>query len=97
MGRSIMDIIDIFSYYLIDKAAILIPCLWVLGKIIKNTPKIPNYIIPYVLLAFAIAGSMGILGANISSVFQGIILTGLSVFGYESAKSFLETINAVKN
>ena len=91
------NFLEILLLYLIDKAMILIPCLWILGKIIKSTPKIPNYLIPYILLAFGIAGSIGLLGIEVSSIIQGILVTGLAVFGYESAKALLEALNKNNN
>lgn len=72
---------DLIKNYLIDKALVLIPCLIILGTIIKNTPKVPNWIIPYALLIFGVAGCLWLVGFSIEGVVQGVLVTGAAVFG----------------
>ena len=66
--------------YISSEALILIPALYVVGMILKNTPKFYNWLIPYVLLALGIVGAVGILGFNVKAVIQGILVTGTTVF-----------------
>ena len=59
---------------------ILIPVLYILGKIIGGTEKIPNKYIPLILLVCGISGAVGLMGFNAESVIQGILVTGTTVY-----------------
>ena len=71
-----MDIIK----YISDEALILIPVLYVIGMMLKNTPKVKDWLIPYILLVIGILGAISILGLSVKSVIQGILVTGASVY-----------------
>ncbi|APF22802.1 phage holin family protein [Clostridium butyricum] len=68
------------SQYITQNALILIPVLYIIGMIIKNTDKISDKYIPLILLVFGIAGSMGIIGLNANAVIQGVLVTGATVY-----------------
>ncbi|ALP91277.1 MULTISPECIES: phage holin family protein [Clostridium] len=68
------------SQYITQNALILIPVLYIIGMIIKNTDKISDKYIPLILLVFGIAGSMGIIGVNANAVIQGVLVTGATVY-----------------
>lgn len=72
--------------YITENALILIPVLNVLGKIIKGFQKIPDKFIPLILLAFGITGAVAIMGFNVTSVIQGILITGTAVYGNQVVK-----------
>ena len=74
-----MDITSLINGYLIDKVLILIPALFVLGFIIKKTERINDKYIPSILLLVSIILSLFILGFNVDSVIQGILVTGATV------------------
>lgn len=82
--------------YIVDKAIILIPVLIVIGALLKQTPKIPNWLIPYILLLLGIAGGLSLTGFNVSGVIQGVLVTGVSVYGYEAYKALREGIKGEK-
>lgn len=65
--------------YIQQDALILIPTLYVMGMILKNTPEIKDWLIPYVLLILGVLGSVLLLGFSVSSVIQGILVTGAAV------------------
>lgn len=69
-----------FAQYITQNALILIPMLYVLGMLIKNTEKIDNRYIPIILLVAGIGGALGIMGVNADSVIQGILVTGATVY-----------------
>jgi len=71
-----MDIIK----YISDEALILIPVLYVVGMMLKNTPKVKDWLIPYILLVIGILGAISILGLSVKSVIQGILVTGATVY-----------------
>lgn len=68
------------SQYITQNALILIPVLYIIGMIIKNTDKISDKYIPLILLVFGIAGSMGIIGINANAIIQGVLVTGTTVY-----------------
>lgn len=76
--------------YLIDEALILIPVLFIIGAIIKQTPKFYDWVIPYVLLILGVVLSMFLVGFNVDGVIQGVLVSGASVFGNELFKQFNE-------
>lgn len=61
--------------------------LYVLGVIIKDTPKVPSWTIPYVLLIVSIIISPLILGGYTAEhIVQAIIAAGLAVYGNQLLK-----------
>lgn len=70
-----------FLKYVTEKMLILIPALYIIGMIIKGTDKIKNKYIPVILLPLGIAGAIGIGGVNVDSIIQGILITGVTVYG----------------
>lgn len=81
-----MEIIN----YIIDKALIVIPALWIIGKIIKEIPNIPNWIIPFALLIIGVPASMALIGWTIDGAIQGILVTGVAVYGNQIVKQISE-------
>jgi Na+-translocating ferredoxin:NAD+ oxidoreductase RnfD subunit len=77
-----MDILN----YVIEEALILVPVLFVLGAIIKNTPKVKDWIIPYVLLVAGIALTVALLGYSVEAIIQGVLVTGATVFSHNLIK-----------
>lgn len=75
-----------FMNYIVENALILIPVLNVIGALIKNTPKIKSGYIPLILLVIGIGGAIGLMGWSAQSVVQGVLVTGVSVFGHQLVK-----------
>ena len=69
-----------FAQYITQNALILIPTLYVLGMIIKNTEKVNDKYIPIILLIAGIAGAVAIMGVSADSVIQGVLVTGAAVY-----------------
>ena len=72
--------------FIAENALLLIPVLNVIGAIIKNTEKIPDKYIPFILLFFGILGAIAILGLSPESVVQGVLITGAAVYGNQIVK-----------
>ena len=72
--------------YIVEKCLILIPVLYVIGAILKNLEFIKDKYIPLILLPIGIAMSIAISGININSVIQGILVTGVTVYGNQIFK-----------
>lgn len=72
--------------YIVDQALMLVPVLYILGMMLKNTEKIKDWTIPWILLACGIGCCIAILGFNLQSVLQGVLVTGAAVFGNQLVK-----------
>lgn len=75
-----------FVKYITENALILVPALYVLGMIVKNTEKVPDKYIPVVLLIVGIGGAIAFIGLNANAVIQGILVTGAAVYANQLIK-----------
>ena len=75
-----------FLDFILEHALILIPVLIILGMIFKKTEKIPDKWIPLILLVFGIAGAFAILGFSADAAVQGVLVTGVAVYGEQVVK-----------
>lgn len=82
------DITNFIVNYVVDKALILIPFLWVIGAIIKGIDNkiINDKFIPVILLIIGIITSIAMLGFSVDSIIQGVLVTGVSVYGNQIIK-----------
>ena len=75
------EINEILLNYIVDDGLILIPVLYVIGYIIKQTNILSNRWIPLVLLVIGIIFSIFLLNDPIvDRVIQGILIAGVTVF-----------------
>lgn len=75
-----------FQKLIIEQALILIPALYIIGMFLKNTPAIKDWTIPYILLVLGISGAIALIGFNVQAIIQGILVTGVTVFGNQLIK-----------
>lgn len=80
--------------YIVDEALIVIPALFIIGFFLKNSPLIPNWVIPWILLCIGIISSFFIVGFNIYGFLQGVLVTGAAVL---TNKLLNETANGYFN
>lgn len=81
---------ELLNEYLVQEALIVIPVLLILGKMIKETPKVKDWLIPYVLLGLGIVFTVGLMGISVDSILQGVLVSGAAVFGHELYKQAKE-------
>ncbi len=74
--------------YIIEQALIVVPVLLVIGQILKNTPKMKDWLIPYILLLFGVIFTIGIMGINIQAIVQGVLVSGAAVFTNQLYKQY---------
>ena len=77
---------DFINEYLLEEALIVIPVLLILGKIIKETPNIKRWTIPYILLIIGVSITFVMLGLNVDAFIQGVLVSGAAVFGHQLFK-----------
>lgn len=75
-----------FMNYIMDNRTILIPVLYILGYIIKNSKTIKNKYIPLILLFTGIILSIMMGGVLINNIIQGILVSGATVMGDQIIK-----------
>lgn len=69
-----------FLNYITENRLILIPVLYIIGYIIKNTKLIKNKYIPLILLSLGIVLSISMGGNTIvDNIIQGTLVTGATV------------------
>lgn len=88
--------VEFIQEFLIDKALVLIPCLLIIGAILKNTPVLPNWVIPYIMLGLGIIGGIAIIGFSAEGFVQGILVAGTAVFAHQLVKNTCEGIEVNK-
>lgn len=82
--------VEFLNEYLIEEALIVIPALLILGKFIKDTPNVKDWLIPYMLLVLGIVFSVALIGFNVDAFLQGVLVSGASVFGNQLYKQYKE-------
>lgn len=70
--------------FIIDEGLIMIPALWFLGYIIKNTKKIDKCYIPFILLVISLILTPLLLGGYVvSNIIQAILVVAGAVLSHE--------------
>jgi len=64
----------------------LVPCLLIVGYIFAQTPKFPDWAIPWALMVISILAGGLCLGWNYEGLANGIIAAGMAVFSHQVYK-----------
>ncbi len=75
---------------LIEEAFIVVAALWIIGKFIKESPLEKDWLIPFLLLPLGIIGTTSLMGVTPDAVLQGVVVTGVAVYGHELYKQAVE-------
>lgn len=84
-----MELLDFLNqnYYM------LVPALWVIGYALKQTPKIPDWTIVWILLGISVGLGAFAYGFSIEALTNGIIAAGVAVLGHQM---FKQTVSSRK-
>jgi branched-subunit amino acid transport protein len=77
-----MDSDQFLTQFLSYQNIIIYSALVTLGMVIKQTPKIENWLIPHIILIAGVVIGYFYLGGK-NGLLIGIILAGLAVFGHQ--------------
>lgn len=83
-----MDIIFNNEIYLLVKQyiepemLIVVPALLFLGWMMKSTPKVPDWLIPYINTVVGIVAGILIIHSVVDGIIQGILVSAMSVLVY---------------
>lgn len=74
-------------FELIDpRLFIVVAACWVIGFILKKTPKVPDWSIVYLVLIIAVWLTIGLIGWSVEALIQGILAGAFAVFGHQAVK-----------
>ncbi|MEK5414510.1 MULTISPECIES: phage holin family protein [Paenibacillus] len=65
--------------------AVVVAC-WIIGYVLKKTPKVPDWSIVYIVTLMAIVFAVLMLGFVITSFIQGILCGAVAVYGNQLVK-----------
>ena len=75
-----------FLNYISDNALVLIPVIYIVGMFLKGLEGVSDKYIPFVLMFISIAFSVAMLGLNVDSIIQGILIAGATVLSNQLIK-----------
>ena len=75
-----------FLNYISDNALVLIPVIYIVGMFLKGLEGVSDKYIPFVLMFVSIAFSIAMLGLNVDSIIQGILISGATVLSNQLIK-----------
>lgn len=76
-----------FINYVTEKALVLVPVLYIIGKILKDANEVNDKFIPVILLPIGIVFSMGVMRTlSIDAIIQGVLVTGVTVYSNQLFK-----------
>ncbi|WP_217595496.1 phage holin family protein [Cohnella sp. GbtcB17] len=76
---------------------IVLSACWVLGYILKRTPRVPDWSIVYIVTLAAVLLSIWILGPGPLPLLQGFLCGAVAVYGYQLVKQTKEGATDVTN
>jgi RsiW-degrading membrane proteinase PrsW (M82 family) len=76
--------------YIVEEALIVIPVLWVLGTLLKRTPKVQDWMIVWALFVVGILLTISLLGFTAQAIMQGVLVSGAAVLGHQLLKQTIE-------
>ena len=77
--------------FIVEDGLVLIPVLYIIGEIIKQTLLIKDKWIPLIILFFGVIFSILLLNDTmINNIIQGILITGATVFVDQLKKQYFE-------
>lgn len=81
-----MNYFEMLLGYIIEDALILIPALLVLGWMLKKTPRVEDWLIPWILVIIGIIFALMIMGFTASALIQGILVAGAAILIHQLYK-----------
>ncbi|NEU30804.1 holin [bacterium LRH843] len=84
---------ELLSLYIRQDAFILIPVLYFIGLFLRQTPFIPAWSHAWIKVTFAVVSCLLYYGFAITSVVQGILVTGAAVIFRDLLHNTLHGLN----
>ncbi|MDT3416189.1 nicotinamide riboside transporter PnuC [Brevibacillus aydinogluensis] len=85
------DLLTLAKHFLLDQALIVVAALVVIGIFLKKTPKVEDWLIPWILTGVGIVLACGVLGEiTVQATIQGILAAGIANLGHQLWKQTTE-------
>lgn len=81
-----MDFFEILLGYIIEDALIVIPVLLIFGYLLKHTPRVVDWQIPWILLFIGIIVVLLLIGFTVAAFIQGVLVAGAAVLAHQLYK-----------
>ena len=75
-----------FMNYIAENALVLIPVIYIIGMFLKGLKGVSDKYIPFVLMFVSITLSIAMLGLNVDSIIQVILIAGATVLSNQLIK-----------
>lgn len=83
--------------YIRSDAFILIPVLYVIGLLLRQTPYIPPWCYAWIQMLFAVISCLLYYGWEIQSVVQGILVTGAALISVDLLHNTISGLHESRN
>lgn len=70
--------------------------LWFIGYGLKQTPKVPNWSILWIIVVLGIVAGVAVLGFNANGFVQGVLAAALAIFGHQVVKQTANGVDELK-
>lgn len=77
---------SVIASYIKTELLIVVAVCWIIGYILKQTPKVPDWTIIYVVTLAAIILVVLTTGLKVDSVLQAILCSAVAVYGNQLVK-----------
>lgn len=77
---------NVIAGFINPELLIVVVACWVIGFILKKTPKIPDWTIVYGVALVAVVCAVSLLGFSVQSILQGILCAAVAVYGNQVFK-----------
>lgn len=74
------------SNFIKPELLVIVAVCWIIGYVLKQTPKVPDWTIIYLVTLAAIIIVCFTLGLNVESFLQGILCGAVAVYGNQLVK-----------
>jgi len=80
------QILTQITNYIDPAMLIVVAALWFIGYGLKQTPRVPNWSVLWIIVLLGIVFGLMVVGINVTGVIQGIIAAALAVLGHQIVK-----------
>lgn len=84
------DLLALANQYLLDDVLVVVIALLVIGIMLKKTPRVADWLIPWLLTFSGIGLAWGVMGViSVHATIQGILAAGIATLGHQLWKQTL--------
>ena len=81
---------ELIMKFIGEQFLILIPVLLIIGKLLKKSPRLADWVIPWILLIVSAIISFAYVGFTVDAFIQAVLVAGAAVFVHQLYKQTKE-------